>query len=441
MRILFRYVFREFLIPLCYCMVGFLGIYVLFELFGSYSRIAEAKLPLGTVLAYFAGYLSPYFLYLAPAALMLATLYTMWNFCRHSELTAMRASGISLTTIVKPMLVVAFLLALFVGWVNEFYAPTHALWAKRLRAAHFSVEEAERQSVLTYKDSDRGHSWVAAGYDATCRHLSDVKITLVDEEAGTKRVFDAARADYLDGEWWLSFERPKGSKAAKSLWVEHSRRDPETGRPNVVCASPTPELDALPLRMMPELHERPGDLLMQSDGPQFASARGKLRFLRKNDDLTPASRDGHRYDAWAQLLSPLACLVITLLTIPAGISTGRQAVFAGVLGALGMFFTYYGLTIGCMVLAKTGLVPPIAAAFVPIVLFLALGVFFTHHTLRQTLRLMLVCLFLFAVYVALAAGLEQKLGVFRPMAHALAATLPVAGAAFCFVRFSRGRAV
>ena len=44
MRILTRYVFREFLIPLFYCMSGFISIYVLFELFGSFSRIAESDI-------------------------------------------------------------------------------------------------------------------------------------------------------------------------------------------------------------------------------------------------------------------------------------------------------------------------------------------------------------------------------------------------------------
>ena len=86
MRILGRYIFREFLVPLAYCLAGFVSIYVLFELFGSFSRLSEAKLPAGETVAYFAGYLSPFFHYLAPAALMLATLYTMWNFSRHSSL-------------------------------------------------------------------------------------------------------------------------------------------------------------------------------------------------------------------------------------------------------------------------------------------------------------------------------------------------------------------
>ena len=43
MRILFRYVFREFCVPLAYCLAGFMSIYVLFELFGIFNRILEAK--------------------------------------------------------------------------------------------------------------------------------------------------------------------------------------------------------------------------------------------------------------------------------------------------------------------------------------------------------------------------------------------------------------
>ena len=46
MGILSRYVFREFLSPLFYCLVGFVSIYVLFDLFGSFSRMLEARLPI-----------------------------------------------------------------------------------------------------------------------------------------------------------------------------------------------------------------------------------------------------------------------------------------------------------------------------------------------------------------------------------------------------------
>ncbi|MBR4604118.1 MAG: LptF/LptG family permease [Kiritimatiellae bacterium] len=73
-------------------------------------------------------------------------------------------------------------------------------------------------------------------------------------------------------------------------------------------------------------------------------------------------------------MSPLACIVITLFAIPAGIASGRQSVFRGIVGALVMFFAFYALVIGGMVGSNLGLVPPIPAAVLPHVIFLALGV-------------------------------------------------------------------
>ena len=111
MKILTRYILREFCVPLFYCLTGFVSIYLLFELFGSFSRLVSARPGFLKACTYLAGYLAPYFEWMAPACLMLATLYTMWNFCRHSEIIAMRASGIGFFTIVKPLLAVATLMA------------------------------------------------------------------------------------------------------------------------------------------------------------------------------------------------------------------------------------------------------------------------------------------------------------------------------------------
>ena len=73
MKILTRYVLVEFLVPLFYCMTGFLSIYVLFDLFASFSHIVEAKMSFAEIVSYFCGYLAPYIHYMVPAALMLAS--------------------------------------------------------------------------------------------------------------------------------------------------------------------------------------------------------------------------------------------------------------------------------------------------------------------------------------------------------------------------------
>jgi lipopolysaccharide export LptBFGC system permease protein LptF len=114
MRILTRYVLREFLVPLTYCLVGFLSIYG-FSNSSNRSTASSIQAPARQGVGYFAGYVSPYLEWLIPAALLLGTLYTMWNFCRHSEITAMRANGIGFVAIVRPLLAVAALMAVFVA--------------------------------------------------------------------------------------------------------------------------------------------------------------------------------------------------------------------------------------------------------------------------------------------------------------------------------------
>ena len=363
MKLLTKYVLREFLVPLGYCLAGFVSIYVLFELFGSFSRLVEAKLPFATVVQYFCGYLAPFFHYLAPAAMMLATLYTMWSFCRHSEIVAMRSSGVSFLAIVKPLLAVAVLMAGFVAWVNESYVPRHAQWAKRLRAASFSLEKVAREDKIAYRNTPANRFWTAdALADDTTAHLLDVKVT-VDRDSGVRLMAVAAeRADYVDGEWW--FTNPT---------VRHYGPDGSE------VATPTPELDAMGLRVFPEFREKPSDIALQNQDWRYNSVRSKRRFIRTHRDLDAQQRRDFTYDAWAQALSPLACLVITLFAIPAGIASGRQSVFKGVLGALGLYFSFYGLVIGCWVLESRWAVPPVAAAVLPYVVFLAVGLRAFHR--------------------------------------------------------------
>ena len=359
MKILSRYILREFLIPLTYCLLGFLSIYVLFELFGSFSRIVDAKLPILVVLKYFVAFLAPYFMWLAPAALMLATLYTMWNFCRHSEITAMRASGVSFMTIVKPLLFVALLMAGFVAWINECYVPQHAQWAKQLKTDRFDVARLAKVDGLVYCNANAHRMWtIDRMADEDAEHLEGVVVS-VDRDAGGGRLMSitAERADYLDGEWWLS----------DAVVRHYDERGEER-------ATPHPELDAMRFRLFPELRERPADILQQNRDWKFNSVESKFRFIRKHADLTQEQRVEYTYDAWAQAVAPFACLVITLFAIPAGISSGRQSVFKGVIGALVMFFAFYGLTIGCMVAAHKEYLPPIPAAFLPDVVFFLLGI-------------------------------------------------------------------
>ena len=101
--------------------------------------------------------------------------------------------------------------------------------------------------------------------------------------------------------------------------------------------------------------------------------------MRHHPDLSEKMRRKYSYDTWAQITAPLACLVITLFAIPAGIASGRQSVFKGIVGALSMFFAFYGLVMGCMVCSDIGWIPPVLAAILPHAIFLSIGIWLFHR--------------------------------------------------------------
>ena len=359
MRILTRYVLREFLVPLFYCLTGFVSIYVLFDLFGSFSRMMNAHISFADAALYFCAYLAPYFHYIVPAALMLATLYTMWSFCRHSEIIAMRASGVSFLAIVKPLLAVAFLTSCAVVWVNESFVPRKAQWAAQMKTNQFDQSLLAKADNIVFRNAPANRTWnVNSLLDEDGEHLKDVKV-VIDRPNGGARLLTvtAERADYLDGEWWFT--------------APHVQHYDAQGQE---VATPTPELDALDVRCFDMLNEKPSDFLMQNRPWKFNSVRDRLRYLKTHPDLSADARRDSLYDTWAQVMAPWACIIITLFAIPAGIASGRQSVFKGILGALGLYFAFYGCTIAMMVVAKNGWCPPVLAAVLPDVLFLFLGV-------------------------------------------------------------------
>ena len=290
---------------------------------------------------------------------MLATLYTMWSFCRHSEITAMRASGVSFLAIVKPLLAVAFLLGIAVAWVNEVFVPEKAQWAAQMKTVQFNEEMLEKADNIVYRNAAGRRTWnVNSLSDDEGAHLLGVRVTEDRPNGGSRlRSVTADRADYLDGEWWFT--------GAKVQHYDLSGQEVST---------PVPSLDALPLRCFASFDERPEDFVMQNRPWKFNSVRDRIRYLNTHPDLSADDRRDCVYDTWAQVMAPWACLIITLFAIPAGIASGRQSVFKGILGALGLYFAFYGFTILMMVAAKNGWCPPIPAAVAPAGVFLVLGV-------------------------------------------------------------------
>lgn len=352
-----KYLLREYLIPVGYCLAAFCMIFVVYDLFDHLSDFLEAATPWTLALRYYVFFLTPVLEYLVPASLLLATLYTLWQFARNNELTAMRASGISLYRIMLPFLAVGMLFSLGTAVVRETVGPYAALWATRFVQNDFKAPEHNVQRDRAYYNRSTHRLWLIEEIDLDDPHrLVGVKITQERPDRSRVRQILADRAEYLDGEWWLFDAKERAYN--------------EAGYP-VAGLAPVPgSADGV---VAPYLTEEPADFVNEIRPWEFLSALAMWRYLEAHPHLSAETAAQKRFDFHNRLATPWACLVVTLFGIPAGARSGRQSVLSGILLAISFFFGFYAFSQMGIFLGKRQILWPWLAAWLPNITFLGAG--------------------------------------------------------------------
>src|ERR1700739_1476616 len=123
MRLLDRYLLRELLIPLGFCLCGFLIFWIAFDLFGAIADFQKHNLVFSDVAVYYLVRIPEFLVLILPIVLLLALLYALTNHARYNELPAMRAAGISVWRICMPYFVVGLVFSLGSFALNELCVP------------------------------------------------------------------------------------------------------------------------------------------------------------------------------------------------------------------------------------------------------------------------------------------------------------------------------
>ena len=103
MRLLDRYLLRELLVPLGYCLCGFLLFWISSDLFVKLGEFQKKGMVARDIAEYYLVMLPEFLVLVLPIALLLALLYALTNHARHQEITAIRAAGVSLWRLVAAL--------------------------------------------------------------------------------------------------------------------------------------------------------------------------------------------------------------------------------------------------------------------------------------------------------------------------------------------------
>mgnify|MGYP006292314925 CR=1 FL=1 len=345
------------MVTVAYCLGGFVMLLAVFDLFDHMSVFIERRPPPSTLATYYAFLLLPGLEYLAPASLLLSTLFVLWRMTRRNEITAMRAGGIGMLRIMGAFLAVGFLFSVAVAGIKEGVAPTAGRWMLTFHEDDGEEGASEQRNVYFYNSIGR-REWKIGSLDTSNPDvLKNVEIVYFRPDRTQSRTVQTERAEWMDEQWW--FHKPR-------VQVYDADENPVGDWKPLLPVQPS-------IVEMAELDERPEDFANEIVDWEFLSSRAIVRYLRRRPLLSEADKAQKLLYLHQRMAMPWACFIVTLFAIPAGVRGGRRSALAGVFLALACFFAYYALVQIGTLLAMAGHIRPWLGAWLSNIVFLVGG--------------------------------------------------------------------
>ena len=370
MRLLDRYLLRELLVPLGYCLCGFLIFWIFSDLFSELGEFQRKQLLAGDIAEYYLIITPGFLVVVLPIALLLALLYTLTNHARHHEITAIRAAGVSLWRLSAPYFACGFVASLLLLVINEFWVPNSAEAAEqvKIRRQPRAPDAPGRNQVreLAFKNEAAGRTWRIGMYNFETGEMINPEVFWTEAD-GSPRWLRASHALRRAGAWRFynvrEWKEPPGASSLLAPWLQTN------------------------LLVIPEFSETPEQIKSEIKISNSITLRGAkkadiplveiLNYLRLHPRPSYSNASWLHTKFQGRLAAPWTCLVVVLIAIPFGAASGRRNVFVGVASSILICFIYFILQQLGLALGTGGYVPPWLAAWFPNLSFGLVGLWMT----------------------------------------------------------------
>jgi lipopolysaccharide export system permease protein len=373
-RLLDRYILRNFLEPFLLCFFGFISIWLIIDLSDNGPDFIEAGVPFKHVALFYLRQLPQTILVSAPIGLMLALLFSLSRMSRSNEIISMLTAGRSVARVLRPLMVLGGLASLGCIFLNYELAPrAEATKKAELEALTRSKKSGGRGVVEGYLFRDRMNirTWFVRKFRPNASELTGVHVTQQDPEGRIVKKWYARRAVYeANNRSW---------KLSDGLIVDFSAEDG------------VPRFDSFEggERLVSDWSETPWRISSGQLEAQSLTIPELRDYLRFNGDFSAGQLAPFRTYLHHRWALPLSCLVVVFVAAPLGIVYSRRGVLAGVAGAILIFFGMTLFTNLCLALGKGGRLPGWVSGWLPNLIFGAVGLFllYTRSTNRELPRL------------------------------------------------------
>ena len=363
--ILDEYVIREFLKTFTLVLIAFVMLMLLFTFFELLGDIIRNRTPFITVGEYLAN-LTPSMVYtIAPLSVLIAVLVVFGGLNRSNELTAMKATGVSIYRIIVPVLVISSVLAAALFTFDELYVPSANRRQEALRAVikgrpPQTFERPDQKWIFgTEQPGEPNHIFYYQFFDPDKDSFANISV--FEFEPGT---FTLTRRLYASSAHW---------QPDTQQWIlEHGwQRQFANGEVKTYTT-----FQATTLEHVHELPQYFKKETRQSSEMSFAELSRYIGYLRQGgfDTVRLRVQLNHKF------AYPLIALVMAVLAVPFALSMGRSGSLAGLAVAIGVAIVYWVVAGTFDQMGNVNMLPPLLAAWAPDLLFALVGSYLLLRT-------------------------------------------------------------
>lgn len=352
MRLLDKYVLKELLYPFAFGIAAFSSIFIASTmLFRITQYMTKYGASLETIARLFMYNLPEVINYTFPMSMLLAALMAFGKLSGSSEITAMKAGGVSYTRIVAPVLVVGFFVSMFSMVWAEKVVPAAKLESSRIlneEIKHNVKPKTQDHIVIKNISGNTSRVTYANKFDADAGKMTD--ITIEEFEKGQiVRIQTAKEGFWENGSWRIV----NGNVFALN---------DEEG----VTSSAKFNEQIIPLRFSPK------QISWEQKEPEemtIAELREYISILE--EQKSPTARQW--CEIYMRLNIPLASFFFALIGACLGTQKQRTSSSIGLGISVLVIFVYYAVMTLTTGLGKGGALPPLLACSLPNIICLAIG--------------------------------------------------------------------
>ncbi|WP_026766850.1 LptF/LptG family permease [Selenomonas ruminantium] len=364
LRILDKYIFKEvtmtFVFSICAFSAVFIGSGTLFKIA---KYITDYGASLQAVVKIFIFGLPGVVIWTFPMSMLLATLLTFGRLSSNSEITAMKSCGISFSRIAMPAIVMGIMVSLAAMAFNEYVVP----WANTAyrNVLYYEIEgntgmKSQDHIILKEINGDKIQRLAyARRYEADIQQLQGITLQEFGTDGKVKTVENADYAEW-NGNIWTMHSGVIYDISEEEGKSEHMVRFKTQVLP--ISANPTQivrEQKELEEMTMKELREQINVL--------------KTQYVDTNK---------LEAELYQRVTVPMASLVFALVGVPLGLQPTRNSSSAGFAISVIIIFVYYALMTMGNALARSGVVAPMLAVWLPNLIGLAAGAYLVRRASR-----------------------------------------------------------